>query len=187
MTDEGAIECLGIAGSLRQRSYNRAALRAAIELAPAGMTIRTFDLAPIPPYDEDVKQEGFPPPVHELREKIRTADALLIATPEYNHSISGVLKNAIDWVSRPPDQPFDGKPIAMMGASPGKTGTARAQSHLRQVLAALNGLVMNRPGVLIGEAPKMFDDQGRLADQPTREVVARLLTALAHWTRRHGR
>jgi len=180
----GAIEVLGMAGSLRAGSYNKAALRAAVELAPAGMVIKTFDLAPIPPYNEDVKQEGFPPPVHEVREKIRAADALLIATPEYNHSISGVLKNAIDWVSRPPDQPFDAKPIALMGASPGRTGTARAQSHLRQVLAALNGMVMNRPGVLIGEAPKMFDDELRLADEPTREVVANLLAALAEWTRR---
>lgn len=182
-----AIEVLGLAGSLRQGSYNKAALRAASELAPAGMSIATFDLAPIPLYDEDVRQRGFPPAVEELRERIRAADALLIATPEYNHSISGVLKNAIDWVSRPPDQPFDAKPIAILGASPGRTGTARAQSHLRQVLAALNGLVMNRPGVLIGDAGRMFDDRGRLVDPPTRELLGTFLEALADWTRRIAR
>lgn len=181
------INVLSFAGSLRQGSYNKLALRAAIELAPADMAIEVFDIAPIPLYDEDVKQRGFPPPVQDLREKIRAADALLIVTPEYNFSISGVLKNAIDWVSRPPDQPFDGKPIAIMGASPGRTGTARAQLHLRQVLAPLNGLVLNRPGVLIADAPRMFDDQGRLTDPPTRDLVRQLMEALADWTRRQAR
>lgn len=179
------IHVLGIAGSLRQGSYNKAALRAARELVPAGMTIETFDIAPIPVYNEDVKQEGFPPPVQELRERIRAADALLIVTPEYNYSIPGVLKNAIDWASRPPDQPFDGKPIALMGASPGRLGTARAQYHLRQCFVFLNGLILNRPEVMIGGAPQMFDDQGCLTDQPTREIIGKLLAALAEWTRRH--
>ena len=132
------INVLGFAGSLRQGSYNKMALRAAIELAPAGMTIETFDLAPIEPYNEDVKQRGFPPPVQEFREKIRAADALLIVTPEYNYSIPGVLKNAIDWASRPPEQPFNGKPIAIMGVSPGRLGSARAQYHLRQCFVFLN-------------------------------------------------
>jgi chromate reductase len=181
------ITVLGVAGSLRQKSYNRAALRAAIELAPAGMTIETFDLAPIQPYNEDVKERGFPPPVQEFREKIRAADALLIVTPEYNYSIPGVLKNAIDWASRPPDQPFEGKPIAIMGASPGRLGSARAQYHLRQCFVFLNGLVMNRPEVMIAGAPQMFDEQGRLTDQPTREFIGKLLVALAEWTRRHRR
>jgi chromate reductase, NAD(P)H dehydrogenase (quinone) len=178
------ISVLGIAGSLRQGSYNRAALRAALELAPAGMSIETFDLAPIQAYNEDVKQQGFPPPEREFREKIRAADALLIVTPEYNYSISGVLKNAIDWASRPPDQPFDGKPIAIMGASPGRLGTARAQYHLRQCFVFLNGLVMNRPEVMIAGAPQVFDDQLRLIDQPTREIIGQLLVALVDWTRR---
>jgi chromate reductase len=178
------ISVLGIAGSLRQGSYNRAALRAALELAPAGMAIEVFDLAPIQPYNEDVKQQGFPPPEREFREKIRAADALLIVTPEYNYSISGVLKNAIDWASRPPDQPFDGKPIAIMGASPGRLGTARAQYHLRQCFVFLNGLVMNRPEVMIAGAPQVFDDQLRLIDQPTREIIGQLLVALVDWTRR---
>jgi len=187
MVSERQIAVLGIAGSLRQGSYNKAALRAAVELAPTGMRIESFDLAPIEPYDEDVRQRGFPPPVEALRERIRAADALLIATPEYNHSVPGVLKNAIDWASRPPDQPFDGKPVAILGASPGRTGTARAQGHLRLILAGLNAFVMNRPGVLIGDAGKMVDDQGRLVDEASREVLARLMTALADWTRRHAR
>ena len=122
MTDP--INVLGFAGSLRERSYNKAGLRAAIELAPDGMAIETFDLAPIQPYNEDVKEQGFPPPEQELRERIRAADALLIVTPEYNRGVPGVLKNAIDWVSRPPDQPFDAKPTAIFGVSPGAIGTA---------------------------------------------------------------
>jgi chromate reductase, NAD(P)H dehydrogenase (quinone) len=178
------ISVLGFAGSLRQGSYNKAALRAAIELAPAGMTIETFELAPIQPYNEDVKQQGFPPPEHELRDKIRAADALLIVTPEYNRGTSGVLKNAIDWASRPPEQPFEEKPIAIMGASPGRLGSARAQYHLRQCFVFLNGLVMNRPEVMIGNASQMFDDQLRLTDQPTRELIGKLLVSLVDWTRR---
>jgi chromate reductase len=178
------ISVLGFAGSLRARSYNRAALRAAVELAPAGMSIETFDLAPIPLSNEDVKQQGFPPPVQEFRDKIRAADALLIVTPEYNHSIPGVLKNAIDWASRPPEQPFDGKPIAVMGASPGRLGSVRAQMHLRQCFVFLNGLILNRPEVLIAGAPQMFDDDLRLTDEPTRDFVGKLLLALADWTRR---
>jgi chromate reductase len=178
------LRVLGFAGSLRQGSYNKMALRAALELAPAGMTIETFDIAPIEPYNEDVKQQGFPAPVQDFREKIRAADAVLIVTPEYNYSIPGVLKNAIDWASRPPDQPFKDKPIAIMGASPGRLGTARAQYHLRQCFVFLNGLVLNQPEVMIGGAAQMFDDQGRLTDQPTREFVGKLLASLADWTRR---
>jgi len=181
------ISVLGFAGSLRQDSYNRAALRAAIELAPAGMTIEIFDLAPIQPYNEDVKQQGFPPPEHAFREKIRAADALLIVTPEYNRGIPGVLKNAIDWASRPPDQPFNGKPAAIFGASPGMVATAVAQFELRRYLGVLNALVLNTPSVMIGQAGAKFDEQGRLTDQPTRDMIAQMLVALAEWTRRHGR
>ena len=173
------IRVLGFAGSLRERSYNKATLRAAVEFAPAGMVIETFDLAPIPLYNEDVKQQGFPPPVQEFRERIRAADALLIVTPEYNYSIPGVLKNAIDWASRPPDQPFEDKPIAIMGASPGRLGTARAQYHLRQCFVFLNGLILNRPEVMIAGAAQMFDDQLRLTDEPTRGYIGKLLAALA--------
>jgi chromate reductase len=185
VTDQ--ISVFGVAGSLRQGSYNRAALRAAMELAPAGMTIETFDLAPIQPYNEDVKQRGFPPPEHEFREKIRAADALLFVTPEYNRGIPGVLKNAIDWASRPPDQPFTGKPAAIFGVSPGMVGTAVAQFELRRYLGVLNAFVLNTPSVMIGQAAAKFDEHGRLTDQPTREIIGQMLVALADWTRRHGR
>jgi chromate reductase len=178
------INVLGFAGSLRERSYNKAALRAAVELAPAGMTIETFDLAPIQPYNEDVKEQGLPPPEQEFRERIRVADALLIVTPEYNRSIPGVLKNAIDWVSRPPQQPFDGKPVAIFGVSPGMIGTAVAQYHLRQCLGVLNAPLLNQPSVMIGQAAQKFDAQGRLTDEGTRELIGKLLVALADWTRR---
>jgi chromate reductase, NAD(P)H dehydrogenase (quinone) len=178
------ISVMGFAGSLRQGSYNKAALRAAIELAPPGMIIETFDLAPIQPYNEDVKQQGFPPPEQEFREKIRAADALLIVTPEYNRGAPGVLKNAIDWASRPPDQPFNGKPTAIFGASPGMIGTAVAQYDLRRCLGVLNALVMNTPSVMIGQAAQKFDAQGRLTDQPTRDMISQLLVALVEWTRR---
>ena len=178
------INVLGFAGSLRQGSFNRAALRAAVELAPEGMTIETFDLAPIQPYNEDVKQRGFPPPEQEFRDRIRAADALLIVTPEYNRSVPGVLKNAIDWASRPPDQPFNGKPAAIFGASPGMIGTAVAQYDLRRYLAVLNALVVNTPSVMIGQAAEKFDDQGRLTDEATRELIGKLLGALVEWTHR---
>ena len=179
------IKVLGFAGSLRQGSYNRATLRAAVELAPASMTIETFDLAPIQPYNEDVKQRGFPPPEHEFRERIRAADALLIVTPEYNRSMSGVLKNAIDWASRPPDQPFDGKPTAILGASPGMIATAVAQYDLRRCLSVLNALVLNRPSIMIGQASEKFDREGRLTDETTRNLISQLLDALVEWTKRH--
>ncbi|HEX6112723.1 MAG TPA: NAD(P)H-dependent oxidoreductase [Geminicoccaceae bacterium] len=178
------ITVLGVAGSLRQKSYNKAALRAAIELAPPGMTIETFDLAPIQPYNEDVKERGFPPAEQEFRERIRAADALLFVTPEYNRGAPGVLKNAIDWASRPPDQPFNGKPTAIFGASPGMIGTAVAQYDLRRCLGVLNALLLNTPSVMIGQAGQKFDEQGRLTDEPTRKFISQLLVALAEWTRR---
>ncbi len=181
MSDGGMVRILGIAGSLRQGSFNRATLRAAQELAPSGMTIESYDIAPIPPYNEDVRQQGFPPPVEELRTRIKQADGLLIVTPEYNYSIPGVLKNAIDWASRPPEQPFDGKPIGLMGASGGAFGTARAQYHLRQCFVFLNGLVMNRPEVMIPAAQNKFDASGKLTDQATRDFIAAHLVAFKAW------
>ena len=120
---------------------------------------------------------GLSAAVADLRARIKAADALLIVTPEYNYSVPGVLKNAIDWASRPPEQPFDGKPIAIMGASPGALGTARAQYHLRQMFVFLNGMVLNRPEVMIGNAAQRFDAEGRLTDEKTREFVRALLLA----------
>ncbi len=191
MTSTTPLSVLGICGSLRRGSYNGAALRAARDLAPAGMTLEIAGLGGIPPYDEDLRAEhlpagGLPPAVVALRAKIAAADALLIATPEYNFSIPGVLKNAIDWASRPPDQPFDGKPLAILGASPGRTGTARAQYHLRQCFVFLNAHLLNKPEVMIGGASTLFDEAGRLTDDATRARLAELLEALADWTRRLG-
>jgi len=179
-----AIRVLGIAGSLRQGSYNRALLRAAQELAPAEMTIVTFDhLGSLPFYNEDVLAQGVPAPVAALKEAIRKADALLIATPEYNYSIPGVLKNAIDWASRPvQDSPLNGKPVALMGASTGSFGTVRAQMHLRQVCVFTNMLALTRPQVLVARAREKFDQQGRLTDETSIGFLQELLQALIEWT-----
>ncbi len=177
------ITVLGIAGSLRARSFNRMALAAACELAPEGMTIQRFErIGDIPLYDEDVKERGFPEAAAELRRAIAAADALLVVTPEYNYSVSGVLKNAIDWASRPPDTPLPGKPVAIMGASPSLMGTVRAQLHLRQILGGLNMPVLNHPEVLIRQAAAKFDAEGRLGDEDTQKRIRRLLERLKDWT-----
>ena len=179
-----SVKVLGIAGSLRKGSYNKLALRAAMELKPADMEMESFDIAAIPLYDEDVRERGFPAAVEELREKIRAADALLIVTPEYNYSMPGVLKNAIDWASRPPSQPFDDKPVAIMGASTGRLGTARAQYHLRQTAVFLNMHLINKPEVMISGAASAFDTSGRLTDEGARKLIAELLVNLAGWATR---
>lgn len=178
------LHILGISGSLRKLSYNSAALRAASALLPERATMEIFDLSPIPMYDDDVREQGFPSAVRQLREKIAAADAVLIATPEYNYSIPGPLKNAIDWASRPPSQPFDGKPVAIMGASPGAFGTARAQYHLRQVFVFMNGMLLNKPEVMISACNTKFDAQGRLTDEATAEHMRKFLSAFADWMRR---
>jgi chromate reductase len=179
---------LGISGSLRQGSYNTAALRLAQSLAShvtgSDVTIDHFDLAEIPLYNEDVRQQGLPASVEALRDAIRAADALLIATPEYNYSVPGVLKNAIDWASRPPDQPFKDKPIAIMGASPGRTGTARAQMHLRQCFLFLDAKLLSRPEVMIAHARDKFDADGKLLHGETAKDIVGLLNALTQWTLR---
>ena len=178
------LNVFGICGSLRQASYNAAALRVAQALAPdAGMRITIADIADLPLYNEDLRTDGFPATVERFREQIRAADALLFVTPEYNYSIPGVLKNAIDWASRPPEQPFAGKPAAIMGASPGAIGTARAQYHLRQVLVFLDVHPLNKPEVMIGAVHERFDAQGQLIHEPTREFISKMLAALAAWTR----
>ena len=178
---ETAVNVLGISGSLRKGSYNTAALRAATELAPQGMRIERFNIGEMPPYNEDVKAKGYPPGPDNFRHRIRVADAVLFVTPEYNYSIPGVLKNAIDWASRPPEQPFAKKPIGIMGASQGLIGSARAQYHLRQCFVFLNGFVMNTPEVMIPEAQKKFDAEGRLTDEKTREFITKFLVALKDW------
>jgi len=182
------VEALGIAGSLRQGSYNRALLRAARDLAPDDLEIKTFDneiLKRVPPYNEDVRARGDPEPVKALKDGIGDADALVIATPEYNHSISGVLKNALDWASRPPDEtPLRGIPVAIMGASTGNWGTVRAQMHLRQLCVDHNMLAVNQPEVLVARAREKFDEEGRLTHDVTRHFVGLLMEALLEWTRK---
>jgi chromate reductase len=181
---QNPITILGIAGSLRRSSYNRALLRAAVELAPEGVTIETFDLAGVPPFNQD-DESDMPARVAELKARIRAADAILFATPEYNYSIPGVLKNAIDWASRPyGDSAWEGKPVAVMGASGGALGTARAQYHLRQCFIFLNMHPVNRPEVMIANASQKFDAEGNFTDEKGREMVGRLLQSLAAWTRK---
>ena len=180
------VKILGISGSLRRGSLNSMALRAAERLVPEGAAIDIFDrLREIPPYDDDERAStGFPPAVEALREGIRAADALLIVSPEYNYSVPGVLKNAIDWASRAPDQPFADKPVAIMGASPGLLGTARMQYQLRQCFVFLDARVLSKPEVMIGGAAQKFDAEGNLTDDVTGNLIAALLTALVAWTER---
>lgn len=187
MPDSNALHVAAFAGSLREGSYNRALLRNAKDLAPGGMTIRIVDIAEIPLYNADVEAEGDPPPVADFKGAIRRADGLLIATPEYNHGVAGVTKNAIDWASRPPrESPLDGKPVAILGASPGRTGTARGQSQLRQAFEFTNSYCMPQPEILVYRAHEKFDDEGRLTDESTRQYLEKFLSAFAEWIRQFG-
>jgi chromate reductase len=181
MSDAKAISVLGICGSLRQGSFNRAALSTAIELRPPEMEIIVADISQFPLYNEDVRAQGFPPPVETLRRQIKAADALLFACPEYNYSMSGVLKNAIDWASRPPDQPFAGKPAAIIGAAAGMAGGARAQGDLRRSMVFLDMHPLNKPEVLIFQAQNKFDANGRLTDDVARGLISDLMKALVAW------
>lgn len=180
---EKRLKVLGIAGSLRRASYNRALLRAAQGLAPENLTLEIFDLTGIPPFNEDDEQTP-PQEVTEFKARIRAADAILIATPEYNYSIPGVLKNAIDWASRPSGaSAWSGKPVAILGASIGRFGTVRAQYHLRQVFVTLNMYALNQPEVMINSVQEVFDRTGTLIDEDTQTRLRRLLDQLALWTR----
>ena len=179
-----SIKVLGISGSLRADSYNTGALRAAQELVPVGMQITIADLSDIPHYDQDMQSQGVPEAVQTLSEQITQADALLFATPEYNHSIPGVLKNAIDWVSRLNPQPMADKPAALMSAAMGMSGGALGQYALRQTVVYLDVHFLNKPEVMIPSAHKLFDEHGNLNDERTRQHIAKLLIALADWTQR---
>jgi chromate reductase, NAD(P)H dehydrogenase (quinone) len=176
---------LGIAGSLRKASYNRALLRAAQELAPEGVRIEIFDeLDQIPLFNQDEEQNPAPK-VTELKQRIRNADAILIVTPEYNYSVPGVLKNTIDAASRPyGDSAWTGKPVAIMGASIGTLGTARAQYHLRQMFVFLNMYPVNQPEVMVANATNSFDQNGNLTNETTKQLVRQLLQELVNWTRK---
>jgi chromate reductase len=178
------LKILGFAGSLRAGSYNKALLRAAIDLLPEDVTLEIFDLIGIPAFNQDIEMD-MPTKVKEFKSKIREADALLIATPEYNYSVPGVLKNAIDWASRPyGDNSFDGKPVALMSASPGMLGGVRAQYHLRQSFVYLNMYPVNGPDVIVNFAQQKFDSNGNLVDDNTKTFLGQLLQNLVNWTKR---
>lgn len=185
MSDSETLRVVGIAGSLRQASYNKALLRAAQELAPERLKIEIHDLAGVPLYNEDVEAAGVPQAVLDLRQAIADADGLLIATPEYNHGVPGVMKNALDWLSRPPRKSaLQGKPTALMGATPGTTGTARGQSQLRQSFVFTDTPAMLQPEVLVGRAHERFDAEGRLTDQKVRDHLVTFLERFIAWIER---
>src|SRR5690606_27895899 len=178
-TSENPVRLLAFAGSLRKSSYNRALLEAARKAAPSGLEIQIFDLEGIPLYNADVEAQGDPQRVSEFKEAIRKADGVLIATPEYNHGVPAVTKNAIDWASRPPkDAPLGRKPVSILGASPGMTGSARGQSQLRQAFEFTNSYCMPQPEILVYRAHEKFDEQGELTDEKTREYLVKYLEAL---------
>jgi chromate reductase, NAD(P)H dehydrogenase (quinone) len=178
------VKVLAIQGSVRAGSYNRMAVNLAKEVMPAGMTMEIVEIKDIPMFDGDDFAKGFPPVVAELRAKIRAADGVLISSPEYNFSVSGVLKNTIDWASRGTDQPFQYKPIAIMSATMGPVGGARSQYDLRKIFVFLNGLVMQKPEVFIGVAQNKFDAAGKMTDAPTRQVVTDFMASFADWITR---
>ncbi len=181
-------EIVGLAGSLRQASLNRALLRAAVALAPPRLRITVHDLGAIPLYNGDVEARALPDSVAALRAAVKAADGLLIATPEYNYGVPGVLKNTIDWLSRPArGSALEGKPAAIMGASPGMSGTARGQLQLRQAFVFTNTYAMAQPEVLVARAHEKFDEKGELTDAPTREFLAAFLGRFAEWVGRFAR
>jgi chromate reductase len=179
-----ALRFLGISGSLRAKSFNTAALHAAMEVLPEGVTMDLADISAIPLYNDDLRLAGFPAPVVALQSAIAAADAVLIATPEYNFSVPGVLKNAIDWISRTDPQPFRDKPVGIIGAAMGIAGTARAQYDLRKTFLFLDAHVLNKPEIMIATAHTRFDAEGRLTDEATRGFLKAHLEALKTWTLR---
>ena len=178
------MQILGICGSLRKASLNMAALRACSELLPQGMSLRITSIADLPMFNQDVFDAGLPEPVKRLRAEITEADGLLIASPEYNFSLTAPLKNAIDWASRPPNQAFQDKPVAIFSATPGPLGGARVQYDLRRILGQLWAHVLPRPEVFIGVAPSKFDAQGKLNDETTRKFLTDLLAGFKPWIER---
>jgi len=176
------MKILAFAGSLRKGSLNKSLLRAARDVAPEGMEIEIFDLAGIPLFNADLEAEGDPKPVIEFKEAIRKADGILIATPEYNHGMTGITKNAIDWGSRPAkDAPIAGKPAGILGASPGRTGTVRSQEQLRQSLKSVNVHCMDLPELLLFRAREKFDEKGNLIDDATRDRLKKYMESFAGW------
>lgn len=183
MSGNETIEVVGFAGSLRSGSLNRALLQAAVERAPRSMSIETIELDDVPMYNGDLEEGGDPAAVVELKEAIGEADGLLIVTPEYNHGVPAVTKNAVDWASRPPEDVLAEKPVAIAGASPAITGTAQAQSALRQSLASVNAYTMQEPGFLMGRAYDKVED-GEVVDESTLEFLGEFLESVDDWVRR---
>ena len=180
------LHILGICGSLRRGSYNHMALAAAGALMPASMTLGVADIADVPLYCKDVEDAGLPPAVARLRDQILAADAVLFASPEYNFSVTGVLKNTIDWLSRCQPQPFKDKPVAMLSATQGPVGGARNQYDLRKIMGCLEAIVLPKPEVFIGLCHTKFDAQGQLTDEATRKVMGDQQQAFERWIRRVG-
>jgi chromate reductase len=180
------IKIFGFAGSLRKQSYNKAILRVAANLNLQDITVETFDLEGIPPFNQDLENQP-PDRVKEFKSKIKAADAILIATPEYNYSIPGVLKNALDWASRPHgENALEGKPVGIVGASIRMMGSSRAQYHLRQCFVWLNMHPLNKPEVMVSTAQDKVDQEGNITDAKTKEKIAEMVTALANWSRKLG-
>jgi len=178
------VKILGFAGSLRKGSFNKMLLRAAVEVAPEDVELEVFDLEGIPPFNQDLENSPHEK-VKAFKEKVKAADGILIVTPEYNYSVPGILKNALDAASRPyGTSPFEGKPMAIMGASIGMLGTARAQYHLRQTMVFFNAFPLNRPEIMVPFAEKKFDETGKLTDEMTREKVKELLVELVKWIKK---
>ncbi|MBM3407886.1 MAG: NAD(P)H-dependent oxidoreductase [Betaproteobacteria bacterium] len=180
------LKVVAISGSLRAKSYNHAALRAAAELAPDDLEIRIVDYAAVPLYNQDDQAKGFPGSVEALRAEIAGADGLLIASPEYNFSVSGVLKNAIDWLSRTNPQPFKGKPTAILSATMGPIGGARSQYDLRKIIGGIEANVLTKPEVFIGACHTKFNEQGQLTDEATRKIIGEQMLAFRNWIRQLG-
>lgn len=179
------LRVVAFAGSLRRRSFNRALLSAAQELAPGGMMIEPIEIGALPFYNADIEADGDPPNVATFKESLRECDGLLIATPEYNAGIPAVLTNAIDWGSRLPGiSSLAGKPVALVGASPGQVGTARAQLHIRQLLGHVQARTLPPPELLVNAAHQRFDAELRLTHDPTRAMLAALLDRFSRWIRR---
>ncbi|HEU4553138.1 MAG TPA: NAD(P)H-dependent oxidoreductase [Chitinophaga sp.] len=181
---EQQFRIIAISGSLRKGSYNTMALKAAQQLAPANIIIEQENISGIPFYNADLHTLAFPDNVERLAARIKAADGVLFVSPEYNYSIPGALKNAIDILSRHPDKPFDNKAVAIMGASISALGTARMQYHLRQVMVYLNAYAVNRPEVMIAAAQHKFDGDGNLLDETAKKLIPQLLTALVELSRK---
>lgn len=171
---------VAISGSLRKDSYNTMVLKTMQKLTPANITVEQIAITDVPMYNFDLHEKVLPESVEKLSTAIKTADALIIVTPEYNYSVPGVLKNVIDFLSKHPAKPFDKKAVGIISASPSLLGGVRAQFHLRQILVAINAMTMNLPEVVITEVNTKFDQTGNLTDEKTKEYLKKFIEALAN-------